>query len=95
MLISAGRLGITASNSNFSPCVFPFQQTHILPLLRNDFAITICFPAGFFHSWSLLGFTPLSVCTPRRAKLGTVCATPDKRHVKGRRKSIFSLKNCC
>lgn len=61
MMISGGRFGITASNSNFSPCVFAFQQTHVLPLLRNGFAITICLPAGFFYSWSLLGFT-LSVC---------------------------------
>lgn len=41
MMISEGKFGITASNSDFSPCVFPVQQTHILSLPRNGCAIII------------------------------------------------------
>lgn len=88
MMISGGRFGIAASNSSFIHCGLLSQQTYIPPLLRNVFAITICFSAGSFYSWSLLSFAPVSLpagmCTPRRAELGTICAAPDKPHVKRR-----------
>lgn len=68
-------MGSLLLKSNFIPCVFLSQQTHVPPLLRNVFVILICFSVGSFYSWSLLSLAPLSLptgtCTPRRAGLGS------------------------